>query len=285
MTELHHWQEWHRECALARCDLGTRNALTTFVNHRFRGCLQDIGNFLKLKLAYDPEKRPPKVEETWQEFELDAVKDLVAKRSAKDYLMECAAEGGVNYVQAMATLRVRETVRRWLVFEVQRQNLVSLEVPVGEGKDPSRTVGAIVEAGSEIDESVARDFQEAAEWVIIKIGDQITNGHRIALALMGAEIPFSWPEAETFSGRSNTTLATNRDDFGKMVKRWIEDNAEFRDDTPEARRTLTGVVIAQVAREAFKERERELRELAIAAERRLRGALKKSSGNGDGSRL
>lgn len=198
MTQFEHWQEWHKRCALARCDAVAAAALTAFAWTRFRHYVRRVPRAARLSEAALPTAR-----DCWHLFETN----LTANRHGsgkcyKEWLFARLAgsrDPALDVIQGGASLLMRDVVRTYLLREAPTRWTVSLDAPTGSDGRGVPLVELLPDPHS-ADAAAARELTECAALTASRALRRLPRRERLLLLARHLGLPLHWPEVIAVAG-------------------------------------------------------------------------------------
>lgn len=202
MPTLDQWCEWRLQCAAARCQPSTREALRLFGWQRFKHYATACGG------PSFPAGALPDAESCWNlsETRLATGQSRQGKRY-KDWLFDRAGGGDATQdaVQGGASLLIRDVVRDFLRREAPRPRHVSLDAPAGEGSQHpplSELLPGAPDAAVE-----HRDFARQAEEIARVFLFRLSGQDRLVLLARELGVPLYHPAVEQAAGVRKSRVA------------------------------------------------------------------------------
>jgi hypothetical protein len=244
-----HWAQWQATCAFQRCEPEARDAMQTFVYRRFRRCALDETNSWRAHAARVTEDQLPTVADACQIFEGDIHQDVIKLVSAKIYLFVRYGHTQ-NTLEAGITLRVRESVRRWLSNEISWEKIDPPKVDPESGDviDPIDTI--IANTGA-LDPLLAAEYLAQAQRVAMLVETELKPTEMRALGLEEIGIAASSQEACDFIGLQKSQALVHAARPGEVVRRAIAADPEFATNSEDQCRHLALFVLGVLKRRAY----------------------------------
>lgn len=240
MTELLHWSEWYRMCALDACDHDVRGALHLYAGSRFR---YYVRIYLRQTNHTEPDALIPSDAEAWHAFEtLVRLRHTRQGKCYKHWLFTRAqgATGrrALDAVQSGATLLMRDVVRDRLRTETSPRHTISLDRPLPDNQPEGPALRDLLPGfdnpGLDVQQ---RDFdQQGARTAVELLHKGLNRRHKVSLLarMLGFSLVNQMVVAAAECSRS--ALCRTYHDALQSIAEKV--NARFAQDDPATRAAL-----------------------------------------------
>jgi len=218
MPTLDQWREWHTQCAAARCQAATREALCLFGWLRFKHYARIVGGPAIASNAL------PDAAGCWHLVETRLATGRTRRdKRYKDWLFDRA--GGttatLDAVQGGASLLLRDVVRDFLRREGPRAHQVSLDAPVGEGgQGPTLADLLPDEPDAAVDR---RDLARLARPLAQTFLARLPERDRLIVLARHLGVPLYHPAVESMAGVRKSRVAGIWQDVFRRLAAWVNE--------------------------------------------------------------
>jgi hypothetical protein len=221
MPTLDQWCEWHTQCAAARCQASTREALRLFGWARFKHYAVICGGPAITTGAL------PDAAGCWHLMETRLATGRTRQdKRYKDWLFDRA--GGttatLDAVQGGASLLLRDVVRDFLRREGPRARHLSLDAPMGEGAGALSLAELLPDSPDTTMEE--RDLGRLAHPLAQAFFDRLSSRDRLVVLARHLGVPLYHPAVESLAGVRKSRVATLWQDVFRRLAAWVDQEQE-----------------------------------------------------------
>lgn len=217
-TQLEHWDEWRRRCAVLRCGPAAQAALRGFAWARF-------DHYARHALGEaDARVRMPSAADCWHLFETHlSVAQPRSGRRYKEWLfarLEQAQDPPLDVIQGGASLLVRTVFRNWLPNEGPQRNMQAIHAPVAGDETGTVTLEDLLPAPP-TEGPEQTELEEAADRLLPVCLDGLTQSERLVLLAKQLGIPLYDPTVLRLAGIGRSRASVRWRGVFHRIAEWI----------------------------------------------------------------